>query len=595
MNISLRDRLARPVVLIYWAMLAIGLGLYTKLVGGDAVTTLWIGSIAGTVLGHCMSLRDLRLWIALVTVFAIAYVGALATPHASHATTFWMSFVPAVVCGYVSLADRWSLAACWYPAVLWMLTVLDRTHGTNTVDGAGAVMLGGFAVMVAVFLRARETRRVGLWKSVGAAPLAAGKSTKVLKEAPGRQLARTSWAFTVTALTFAITAWIAPRLWEVQTIESKRLTTKSIQLAGGLPCCPVNPEEHVRVKEYLDLGRGKDADLPHTEGVDCQVCPTDDDSRYEALEGSLVSTYDPRWELQWRWIDGRWVTGRWVDGRWVTVSSVGEGGGYAGGGGGYAGNGGGGGGAGGYGNGGGGGYASNDYGYHNAPSYTPPSTYDYTPPTYTPPTPTPTPTPRPTYTPPTPTPTPTYTPPPAPTPTYTPPPPAPTPAPAAAPHAAPSPRPAANQHMAPASKDEGSSSLVKWLLTFVTAALVFQMVSMSLRPLRRALTLRHLRNPFWDETIDQRVSNAWQLALVGLRDAGYRFGSDESPREFAARVGVAELETCATILERARYGIAIDDGDLSTMTATADRVYHSARAKAGAFARASSWVRWPLA
>ena len=40
-----------------------------------------------------------------------------------------------------------------------------------------------------------------------------------------------------------------------------------------------------------------------------------------------------------------------------------------------------------------------------------------------------------------------------------------------------------------------------------------------LRCYRRLLALRHLRRPFWPETVDQRVSNLWQLMLVGLRDA----------------------------------------------------------------------------
>jgi hypothetical protein len=137
-------------------------------------------------------------------------------------------------------------------------------------------------------------------------------------------------------------------------------------------------------------------------------------------------------------------------------------------------------------------------------------------------------------------------------------------------------------------------SLLPWLLVLAAVALVFQGVVLALHPLRRLLTLRHLRRPFWDETIDQRVSNAWQLALVGLRDAGWRPESSEAPRELAARVGVDGVERCAVILERARHGLGLDAEDLADMTASADAAYHSARSQLGGFARAIAWIRWPL-
>ena len=120
-------------------------------------------------------------------------------------------------------------------------------------------------------------------------------------------------------------------------------------------------------------------------------------------------------------------------------------------------------------------------------------------------------------------------------------------------------------------------------------------MNLSLRPFRRAITLRHLRRPLWDETVDQRVSNSWQLALVGLRDGGWRVRASETPSELARRVGITELAQCATILERARYGIQIDAGDLEQMSSSADATYSAARARASRAARAMTWLRWPLA
>jgi hypothetical protein len=176
-------------------------------------------------------------------------------------------------------------------------------------------------------------------------------------------------------------------------------------------------------------------------------------------------------------------------------------------------------------------------------------------------------------------------------------------APVAQPVAAPSSEPSATaippetvataQSHAPAS-NKALPPVLHWLMLIVAAALVFQVVQLSLRPLRRALALRHLRHPFWTETVDQRVSNSWHLALIGLRDAGWRASSSESPRDFAQRAGVEGLERCATILERARHGIGIDADDLSTMSTSADTAYRSARAGISPIARVVAAIRWPL-
>jgi hypothetical protein len=138
-------------------------------------------------------------------------------------------------------------------------------------------------------------------------------------------------------------------------------------------------------------------------------------------------------------------------------------------------------------------------------------------------------------------------------------------------------------------------SILPWLVLLASAALGLQLVGLALRPVRRLFMLRHLRQPFWDETVDQRVSNSWQLVLVGLRDAGWRPGSGEAPRELAARVGIDGVERCATILERARHGVGIDAEDIAAMRASADVAYHSARGRISRFARAIGWLRWPLA
>jgi hypothetical protein len=171
-----------------------------------------------------------------------------------------------------------------------------------------------------------------------------------------------------------------------------------------------------------------------------------------------------------------------------------------------------------------------------------------------------------------------------------PPPPAAAPAPPPLPHAAIA-RPAPPHRTA---AHATGPSLLRWLALLAIAALALQLVRLALRPLRRLITLRHLRRPFWDETIDQRVSNAWQLALIGLGDAGWRAGAAEAPQQLARRTGVDGLGRCATVLERARHGVGIDAGDLADMQAAADVVYRAARTGLGSFARTVSWLRWPL-
>jgi hypothetical protein len=142
--------------------------------------------------------------------------------------------------------------------------------------------------------------------------------------------------------------------------------------------------------------------------------------------------------------------------------------------------------------------------------------------------------------------------------------------------------------------ESSSSSFLHWIVLLTASLFATQLIALALRPIRRAIALRHLRRPYWQETVDQRISNSWQLVLVGLRDAGWRADSSESPRELARRVGIDGVERCATILDRARHGIRIDREDLDDMTSTADSAYRDARKHVRGIGRAASWLRWPL-
>jgi hypothetical protein len=118
---------------------------------------------------------------------------------------------------------------------------------------------------------------------------------------------------------------------------------------------------------------------------------------------------------------------------------------------------------------------------------------------------------------------------------------------------------------------------------------------LTLRLVRRRLVVRHLARPFWAETMSQRFSNYWQLALIGLGDAGIRPLPGEPPLALAKRVGIEGIETCATILERVRHGVHASASDLDRMAAASSAVYRNARRKAGFAGRAAGAIRWPLA
>jgi hypothetical protein len=161
------------------------------------------------------------------------------------------------------------------------------------------------------------------------------------------------------------------------------------------------------------------------------------------------------------------------------------------------------------------------------------------------------------------------------------------PHPGPAPHGTPAP---AVPHSPPHAGSVEISPL-PWLLALAVSALLVQL---ALRPLRRLVTLRHLRASLWPEPIDQRVSNLWQLVLVGLRDAGWHAAPGEQPLALARRAGLPGAETCAMVLERTRHGVRVEATDLDGMVAASRTAFRAARQRVGSIARALSWLRWPL-
>ncbi|MCW5806429.1 MAG: hypothetical protein KIT31_28960 [Deltaproteobacteria bacterium] len=561
-RLSARDRLAAPVVLVYWLALFGGLALFTltRPDDGRAVVPLWVGALAGTCIGHCLALRDLRTWISLLVIAGLFYWAALFTPRDMEPTRLCMAFGPAALCAYWSLGERVALAAFWFPAVVWMLPILDRTRGASLVgaiDGSGAVLLGALAVLFVAYLRVRESRRVGLWRTVGTLPVAAAQPMTVLREPAAHQVARAGWSLLVSGIAFALTAFVAPQLFHVERTESRAVAWRAPppDRSAGLACCPLIPErlasELSRVKEYLDLGRGRDEIVLPRPDVDCVECFSGCDPAgpvgpffYDA-GGEYAGGY-----YHGELFDELRAGGRHDGGRGDTVSAA---------------------------------KIAPSPAPSPAPELAPEVAADVAPDVAASVS--------------VPAPAPDVAPAPLP---YIQPPSTAVPMPNVAPEPSRPPAPAAATAITAAAQparardNRVADAVLPWIAFLLGAVLMCRLVALVLRPVRRLITLRHLRRPFWDETVDQRVSNAWQLALIGLRDAGWRATSGESPRDFARRVDVDGVERCASILERARHGVGIDAQDLSDASSAAETAYRSARARTGTVARALGWLRWPL-
>jgi hypothetical protein len=525
--------------LFHWLLLLSGLSLVTvqRIDHLETVVPLWVGGVIGTALGQLMAQRRVRLWLAVAIVANLMWMAPLATlpiwGFMRDLRDSWggleaveLAFAPAAICGYFSLSERATLAVFWFPSVLWVMAILDRS-GTAELQGRVSwLLLGGSSVLLLGSLYTREMRRIALWRRHATVRLADARSPAVLREAPLRAVTQLVWMAGLGALSLVITAWIAPRLWQMETASSttaSRATAAATQGAPGTgaPCCAEGTSVEVRrerVREYFPLLAAHDHDVSATPPTQCTVC----------RDGVPVG-------------DPSWVGGQ--PGATASGDPTVPGPAYVGGPGGFA--------------------------PHVEPVVPAPIATDT----------------------------------PVGTAVKPPPPPAPvavvSPAVAHAPVAfapyATGPVPVGSktvlvwQPRYRVERDDGDP--LPWLLTLAITALVLRF---ALRPVRRWLLIRHLTHPFWTETVDQRVSNLWQLVLVGLRDAGWHVAPGEQPQELARRIGLEGMKTCATVLERARHGVRVDREDLEAMDASAREVYEAARARAGFATRAAGWVRWPL-
>jgi hypothetical protein len=477
---------------------------------------LWVGAVVGTAIGQGVAWRGVSVKalmllgpLAMATAVWLGFIACLMTgftPPVDWSDTELgaMAFVPALVCGYASLSERGGLVAFWFPTSLWALAMLDGTDGTTFGDAWSWGLLSVLAALFVAFLAAREARRVSLWQGHATVRLAPRHSTAVLRRSPTRGLSQALWAAAMAASTLALTAWVAPHLWQHETAGSTSL--QAGVSPDGAPCCPQASEiESHRLREYFPLLR------PHpgaSATASCVTCPGEAPP-VEGVGGRRLSSI----------ADGPHGAGTAT--KPATPAPPGQG-------------------------------PSQTVASAAPAQPAPPTSHGALPA------------------------------PEAEVPRVAASPPGP------ASHGGPL---AAFAPPTPRAAPPFDAEPLPWLLALALSGLLVQL---ALRPLRRLVTLHHLRDSLWSEPVDQRVSNLWQLALVGMRDAGWHAAPGEQPLALARRADLPGAETCALVLERTRHGARLEATDLRVMTHAAQTVYRAARERIGWVARALSWLRWPL-
>jgi len=575
-----RARIPLTTTLLYWLALVCGLAGITFLRLGtpeaSALPALWCGAISGVAVGQILGWARLRAWVPAIAVLgacwlAPAFLLLVSGFFGSHVDLFGIVLSAATVCGFLSRSERAGLVAFWLPTVLWMVLVLD-TAGAATTRQTVAPFVACLGALFIAYFRARETRRVALWTTYASARLATPVSRTVLHAPPVRSVLPVVWSAAIGVSAVALTVWVAPHLWQKDREQSQAQYARSVaeqQRIDGYrragmyepPCCPDPraPEPRERVRELIPLQTTLAAEKDR---LNLRMACT------ECRHGLPLSAY----------VDDT--------GYGYEYARVGSGSSSS-------------------------SSSGTSYGSSGTGSSTAEATASYTGPSYVDPTPAP-PVPA---APPLPAPPETKVekktdkkapkatashkashatveapvaaaPPPPPVVTAEPTPPPPPPESVAVP---PPPEKVTVAPSAPA-----PSPGVPWRGTLGLCAGLLAL-HVLVRAGRRALTLRHLTRPYWKESVDQRVSNHWQRALIGLRDAGIRPREGELPGAFARRVGVEGMSACADVLHRVHHGVRVETSELDAMGAAASRVFTAARARAGLAGRAASWLRWPLA
>ncbi len=122
-------------------------------------------------------------------------------------------------------------------------------------------------------------------------------------------------------------------------------------------------------------------------------------------------------------------------------------------------------------------------------------------------------------------------------------------------------------------------TLLILLILLLLAMLVFY------RPVKRLLTVRHLRQPFWTVPATRRIEHGWRMVEIAVGDAGVpprpgepavslaRRASPALEKLRAGNVEVHGLEEAALVRDRVAYGLGVGPEDVALMQRVADWAY----------------------
>jgi len=117
--------------------------------------------------------------------------------------------------------------------------------------------------------------------------------------------------------------------------------------------------------------------------------------------------------------------------------------------------------------------------------------------------------------------------------------------------------------------------LLATLLTMLILAILGLLIFW--RPVKRLLTVRHLRDPLWKTAATGRIEHGWRLVEIALADAGVRARPGEPAVSLLKRAGptleqvasghreIKGLQEAALIRDRVAYGLGVGPDDVALM------------------------------
>ena len=195
----------------------------------DKLAPLWLSVLLATALGQLFAHLRVRLWLAVFLVVNGMWLFPLLAIHALQQMSnpwpaveiFLLAFAPGTLCAYLSMSERGGLVAFWFPAALWMLSILDRSEDTALSGPLSWVLLTALAALMLASFRLQEARRIAVWQGHATARLAAARPPVILRRTPLRQAAQLAWIVTLAAATLGSVARAAdPPAGPAQTPSS---------------------------------------------------------------------------------------------------------------------------------------------------------------------------------------------------------------------------------------------------------------------------------------------------------------------------------------------------------------------------------------